>query len=466
VTYGAAAGRVNAVVSVTLLTASITVAACAKRVQPDRAAGLAAHPPSSVHEAPPVGSYPLTDSISMVIERDTTSAPRWTVRIGEGAPHAMLGEGGWSVPALHLTLERGTRGGVGGLLVRRYGETVFVARDALPGELPGSTPQALAELTPRLMIALNVPGVGIALIRDGEIAWRGYFGVKRSGSDDRIDSLTVFEAASTSKPAYTYPFMKLVENGAIDLDTPLVRYLGRDYIPGDTLHRAITARMVLSHTTGFPNWRGDEGLTVEFQPGTQVGYSGEGFQFLQTVAEAVTGKPMAAFTRDALFDPLGLSRASYVWLDAYDSIAAFGHTSGGEPRAREPYTEANAAYTLYITPADYARLLIEIMQADRSAPHSLSATTRAAMLESQHVVPDREPIARRGQTGGEVHFALGWRFDRTASGDIYWHSGSNSTGFQCYAEFDLDTGDGIVVMTNSSSGSPLWRALMATVGSR
>ncbi|HEX6588451.1 MAG TPA: serine hydrolase domain-containing protein, partial [Longimicrobiales bacterium] len=319
--------------------------------------------------------------------------------------------------------------------------------------------EEIAALLPPLMDSLHVPGVGVALIRDGAVAWTGSFGVKRAGGTDRVDAATVFEAASMSKPVYTYPFMKLVEDGVIDLDTPLVRYLGRDYLDGDTLHRAITARMVLAHTTGFPNWRGDDGLAVEFVPGTQVGYSGEGFQYLQTVVEHVTGLRMDAFARERLFDPLGLSTASYVWLDAYDTLAAWGHTAEGEPRPREPYTEPNAAYTLYVTPSDFARILIQIMRPDAGAPHSLSEATRGLMLASQHVVPDREPIARPGQAGGEVHFALGWRFDRTVDGDIYWHSGSNSTGFQCYAEFDPATGDGIVIMTNSSSGSPLWRAV-------
>ena len=102
------------------------------------------------------------------------------------------------------------------------------------------------------------------------------------------------------------------------------------------------------------------------------------------------------------------------------------------------------------------------MRADRSAPHSLSAATRDLMLTSQHAVPDREPVARGGRMDGVVHFALGWRFDRTSDGDIYWHSGSNSTGFRCYSEFDPTTGDGIVVMTNASGGSPLWQELMNT----
>ena len=451
--------------SVPSLAALIAFGACAAQPRPADVAAVD-------HAPPPIGAYALTDEITVVIERtdgvETGAAPAWTLRIGDGAAHALLPESssdGWRVPTLDMDVDAGARNGLAGLWVRRYGESVFLrpAEDPTASELPHATTAALAELTPRLMIALDVPGVGIALIRDGRIAWRG-FGVKHSGDEARIDSLTLFEAASMSKPAYTYPFMKLVENGIIDLDTPLVRYLGRDYIEGDTLHRAITARMVLSHTSGFPNWRGDEGLTVEFQPGTQVGYSGEGFQFLQTVVEEVTGRPMADFTREALFEPIGLSSASYVWLDAFDSTMATGHTEDGAPRPRRPYTEANAAYTLYITPVGYARILIEIMQADRSAAHSLSEATRDVMLESQHVAPDREPIRRGGHADGEVHYALGWRFDRTASRDRYWHSGSNSTGFQCYAEFDPETGDGIVIMTNSSSGSPLWRALMDATG--
>ena len=417
----------------------------------------------------PSGVYALTDSIAVTIERGATGQPGgWTLRIGDDSAHVLVPVAGrgWSVPALGIEVEAREREGVRGLQLRRFGETVFVRPvDAGPAASVStrSTVEALAELTPRLMIALDVPGVGIALIRDGEIAWRGYFGVKRSDGAEPIDSLTIFEAASMSKPAYAYPFMKLVETGAMDLDTPLVRYLGRDYIAGDTLHRAITARMVLAHTSGFPNWRGDEGLTVEFAPGTQIGYSGEGFQFLQTVAEAVTAKSMADFTRGGLLDPLGLTSASYVWLDAHDSLASFGHTADGVPRPRAPYTEANAAYTLYITPVGYARILLEIMGAP-TGPHSLSAATKATMLAPQHVAPDREPIRRGGRSDGEVHFTLGWRLDRTPSGDRYWHSGSNSTGFQCYAEFDPATGDGIVIMTNSSSGSPLWRELMDATG--
>ena len=456
--------------SAAALAAALALAACG--VQPRVAVSPAAERAAS-EVAPPAGVYALSDSIAITIEpaagNAAVRAAAWTFAIGADSAHAVVAraEGGWRVPALGIDFDAEVRDGVRGLRVERYGEAVFVGPrgDARAGlEAATSTPEALTELTPRLMIALNVPGVGIALVRGGEIAWRGYFGVERSGSEARVDERTVFEAASMSKPAYAYPFMKLVESGSIDLDTPLVAYLGRDYIAGDTLHRAITARMVLAHTSGFPNWRGDDGLAVEFPPGTRIGYSGEGFQYLQRVAEAVTGQAMAEFSRERLLEPLGLSSASYVWLGAYDSLLAAGHTAQGEPRPRRPYIAANAAYTLYITPADYARILIEIMRADRSAPHSLGPATLAAMLEPQHVAPDREPIRRGGSAEGEVHFALGWRLDRTTGGDRYWHSGSNSTGFQCYAEFDPETGDGIVIMTNSSSGSPLWRALMDATG--
>lgn len=425
-------------------------------------------------QEPPAGAFVLTPDHDLVIEGPVVpdgdgEKEAWTLRIADGDPHELeaRGENRWAVPDLHLTLERAADGD--GLRMVRYGEPVTVrpegsVTEARHGERPLG--EALDELTPRLMMALDVPGVSVAVVEDGEIARLAQYGVTTAGETEPVTRETVFEAASMSKPAYAYPFLGLVEEGRMDLDGPLVEYLGEDYIEGEELHRKITARMVLSHTTGFPNWRGDDGLTVRFEPGTEIGYSGEGFQFLQTAVEEVTGQSTEAFTRERLLEPLGMASSSYAWTEAYEETYATGHTSSGEPRDPRPYEDANTAYTLYTTPEDYARFLVEMVREDRGADHSLAAETLELMLSSQEVPEGRSPIARgEEETEGEVHFALGWRFDEgEAGGRRYWHSGSNSTGFQCYAEFDPETGDGIVVMTNSSSGSPLWRALMRELG--
>lgn len=267
--------------------------------------------------------------------------------------------------------------------------------------------------------------------------------------------------------------MKLVEQGIFDLDTPLVEYLGRLYLEGEPLHQQITARMVLSHTTGFPNWRqggrrSEEPVEVRFEPGTGFGYSGEGFWFLQRTIEHLTGLSTEELTREYLLDPLGMRQSSYVWMDEYESTAAAGHTAEGEipGRARSIYTEANTAFSIYTTPAEYARFFIEMMRPrGNNGSYLVGASLREAMYERVTRVPNRLPVQRGlAEPVGEVYFGLGWRIDDLSSGDRYLHSGSNRTGFRCFSEFDPRTGNGIVIMTNSASGLHVWEGIMRSVG--
>ncbi len=393
-----------------------------------------------------------------------------TFRIGDEREHpvSLLRPGVWVVPELDLELSAEGREEDRLLRLTRYQETVLLA-PAGPGnevDYAGWDRRAvIAHLVPRLMIAFNVPGVSVALVEEGEVRWLGQHGVKVAGGEDRVDASTIFEAASMSKPAYGYAVLGLAQDGILDLDRSLVEYLGADYLEGEELHRTITARMVLSHTTGFPNWRRGGELEVRFLPGSRIGYSGEGFLFLQTAVEAVTGLPTERFAQERLLRPLGMTASSYEWQERYDDRYATGHSPEGRPREWAPYQSANTAYTLYTTPADYARLLVEMLRPNASGPYSLSPEWRRTMLTSQVQAEERQPVGRRGEhPGATVHFVLGWRMDRLSAGPRYYHSGSNSTGFQCYSEFDPATGSGIVIMTNSSSGSPLWRALLREIG--
>jgi CubicO group peptidase (beta-lactamase class C family) len=129
---------------------------------------------------------------------------------------------------------------------------------------------------PGLMKQGGVPGMSIALIRDGKTVWLRGFGVKDKKTGEPVETDTVFEAASLSKPVFTYGVLKLVDQGKLNLDTPLSSYLPKPYVP-DERAGEITARLVLSHRTGFPNWRGSDGLLpIYFSPGERFSYSGEG----------------------------------------------------------------------------------------------------------------------------------------------------------------------------------------------
>jgi CubicO group peptidase (beta-lactamase class C family) len=142
-----------------------------------------------------------------------------------------------------------------------------------PAELKDGTPWKtlianLEKQIPGLMKEALVPGLSIAIIKDAKLLWRRGFGVKDSASKEPVDNDTVFEAGSTSKPVFAYVVMKLCEKGVMNLDTPLTKYTSERFLDGDPRLDLITARHVLSHTTGFQNWRSKkEPLKIHFQPG-------------------------------------------------------------------------------------------------------------------------------------------------------------------------------------------------------
>jgi CubicO group peptidase (beta-lactamase class C family) len=325
-------------------------------------------------------------------------------------------------------------------------------------------------LTPALMNELHVPGVSVALIAGRQVVWSHSFGVADARKGTPVTGGTLFEACSMSKPVFAYLVMKLVELGKLDLDRPLAEYLREEDPPTQNDKELITARMVLSHTTGFPGWRkGDEErqgpLPVKSRPGSRFGYSGEGVFYLQRAVEHITGEPLEVYAQRALFGPLGLRQMSYVWTPDLEPGLASGHDASGKFLQRSRYIHANAAYSLYTSALDYAAFLVEIMKPDRSAAHSLSRQSVEAMLGHQVAMDARDPIERPGSAQGlAVYWGLGWSVNTSAAGDIVHHSGANRTGFRCFSQFNPGRGTGIVIMTNSLSGGELWTRLISQVG--
>jgi CubicO group peptidase (beta-lactamase class C family) len=126
----------------------------------------------------------------------------------------------------------------------------------------------LEKSIPKLMEENKVPGFSIAIVRDAKLAWTWGFGVKNRAFEAPVDDSTMFEAASMSKPVFAYAVVKLCEMGVINLDTPLVKYTPERFLKGDKRLDLITARQVLSHTTGFQDARsGEKPLKIHFAPG-------------------------------------------------------------------------------------------------------------------------------------------------------------------------------------------------------
>jgi CubicO group peptidase (beta-lactamase class C family) len=276
-----------------------------------------------------------------------------------------------------------------------------------------------------------------------------------------------------SKVVFTYVVLKLVEQGKLDLDRPLVEYLDKPYLKDEPLHKQITARMVLTHRTGFPNWRKGgwrKGgpLPVKFTPGTEYGYSGEGYLYLQRVVEHITGKPLNPLMKEMLLGPIGMTLSSYVWEPCYDKLASAGHDKAGNVKPdRRLFDQANAAFSLYCAPDDYARFIIEVMKEDRSTKYSLIRESIEDMLTPTIEVKGSHgrQIPRIGRAKCvSVHRGLGWVVGKMAEGGIRaWHSGSNGTGFRCYSEFNPQKRTGIVIMTGSVNGNALYQNLVSAI---
>jgi CubicO group peptidase (beta-lactamase class C family) len=183
---------------------------------------------------------------------------------------------------------------------------------------------------PELMRKDGIPGLTIGVIREGKMAWVHGFGVKEINGGQAVTTETIFEAASLSKPVFAYGVLKLVEQGKLGLDVPLTTYLPKPYVDDARLEK-ITARIVLSHRTGFPNWRDGDSLPIYFTPGERFSYSGEGYVYLQRVVEKITAKPLNEYMKEAVFVPLGMTSSSYVWRAEFDALTATGHDDDGKP---------------------------------------------------------------------------------------------------------------------------------------
>jgi CubicO group peptidase (beta-lactamase class C family) len=298
----------------------------------------------------------------------------------------------------------------------------------------------------------RVPGLSIAVVDRGTVAWLAGYGTTASKVGGvNVTSDTIFEAASLSKPVTALAALRLVDDGKLALDTPLATYVTYADLPDDPRARAITARHVLSHTTGFPNWRQAGALRIFFEPGNRFSYSGEGYVYLQRAIEAITKEAFDATVHRLVFQPLGMSRSSF--LPVADDERAKPHTDIGSQLPPRERPDANAAASLRTTVSDYGRLLAAVM----AATTGLKPETATLMLSAQvQLDPScirctERPVANRSNT---VEWGLGWGLERGSEGAGIWHWGDNP-GFKCYVAATLDARRGVVFFTNSDAGLSL-----------
>ena len=353
----------------------------------------------------------------------------------------------------------------------------------------------------RQMQALGVPGIGIAVVEGGRLAWSRGFGRRDAAGEAPVDEATLFEMASLSKPVFAYLVLQLVDRGTLALDAPLVRYVRPDYLAPNPWSDRITVRDVLRHSTGLPNWRAHpdrETLAPAVAPGQRIDYSGEAFTWLQLAVEAVTGESLDQTARRLLFAPAGMADSSYGWDAALAARSVRGHGTPDDagavapkkqglreawdaalpiaaqwkkplsawryadaqralPQARRNAPDAvhwpgdilaNSAASLRCTVADYARFMALMVARDTPA-WALKPATRERMLSRQIDVPGRFSDK-----------TLGWNLEATVRGPVFFHSGSNAGIFKTFALGDAARQRAIVIATNATNGNLLYRRVV------
>jgi CubicO group peptidase (beta-lactamase class C family) len=326
----------------------------------------------------------------------------------------------------------------------------------------------------------DVHGLAVSIFNDGEIVYSEAFGVRRADTKERLRTDTVFYGASLSKAVFAVLVMQLVEEGVIDLDTPLQKYLREPVssfkatrakawhedlsdLEGEPLHKKITARMCLSPTTGFPNWRwfeSDKKLRVKFEPGTRYSYSGEGLTFLQVVLERVTRRSLEDLMREKIFRPYGMATSSYTWQPRFEGNFCHGHGVTGSLYEKDKDNTARSASTLETTSEDYARFVSAVLKGKGLKPGSWTE-----MFSPQIRIRSKRqfgPLASEATTANddiELSYGLGWGVLRTPHGRGAFKEG-HGDGFQHYSIVFPKRGLGVVIMSNSDNAESIFKALL------
>lgn len=325
----------------------------------------------------------------------------------------------------------------------------------------------------------GVPGVSMAIINEGRVESVRAYGLADATARIPVDTTTLFQAGSISKPVAAIAALRLAERGRLDLDSDINRYLEDWKLPESrfTRNATVTTRRVLTHTAGLTVW-GFPGyapgqpvptlvdvLNGRFPantppirndtiPGHRWLYSGGGYTILQQLLIDVTEQPFPALARELVLDPLGMTRSTYEnpLPPARLDEAAAGHDARGEtiPGKRHTYPEMAAA-GLWTTPSDLARFAVAVQRAAQAAASPLSPQLARGLLTPDTLL-----------TIGGNHWGLGLTIDGTGAAERFGHGGADA-GFIAQMVAFRHTGKGAVIMTNGQRGGALIQEVLRAI---
>lgn len=319
------------------------------------------------------------------------------------------------------------------------------------------------------MRRLKVPGVSVAVIRGGKLAWARGYGVTREGGP-AVTPQTLFQAASLSKSVTGLAAMRMAEQGKLDLDADVNTQLGAWKLPPGPGAGKASVRQLLSHTagttvSGFPGYPAGSPVPsvtqildgaapantapvrMQTAPGSAWAYSGGGYTVVQLAMAERAGKPFEKLVDELVFQPLGMRDSSFLHpLPAsLAPRAAQPHERSGKAYAEGPFVHPElAAAGMWTTPSDMARFAIGVQDA--------LAGRAKGLLPAQQARAMLVPVQR--------DYALGFGID--GKGQAFGHTGSNK-GFQSAMLALTEGGDGAIVMTNSDAGGELAAGLIRAI---
>jgi CubicO group peptidase (beta-lactamase class C family) len=303
------------------------------------------------------------------------------------------------------------------------------------------------------MKELNIPGLSFAIINDGEVVYHNVMGFANLEEKIPVTNKTIFEGASMSKSLFAFFVMTFVEEGKLDLDKPLFEYLPYPDIAYDDRYKKITARIVLSHRSGFPNWReneADKRLKIRFEPGTEYEYSGEGYQYLAMVLKKIEGTDWNGVEKafqEKVAKPIGLEHTVFIQTpftkehkaEPYDRNGKWIDWKNGDWYKKSENILVAAA-SIHSEPIDFAKWMITVMKGEILSDESYNE------LFKHH--------SQVSNSGHEVFYSLGFFTLGKPLNNLYLHPGDND-GFTCYYALDIEKDWGYVLFTNSQNGGGL-----------
>ncbi len=288
----------------------------------------------------------------------------------------------------------------------------------------------------------HIPSIGIGIINHGKLQQIRLFGDQKQ--ENPVSYNTIYKVASLTKPIVALITLKLIDANKLKLDEPLYYYYIDPDIKDTEYIKLLTPRIILSHQTGFPNWRyldKDNILKFEFKPGTKYHYSGEGFEFLRKALERKFNKPIEQLAQELLFKPLKMQDTHFTWdKDMDENRYAQEHDEMGKPIDLKKHQQANAAANLLTTIEDYSKFMVHILNGA-----GLSKKLYQEMMTKQ---VNEKP---------GIDFGLGWEiFNDIGQGEFALQHTGGDYGIKTLALLFPKSKRGIVIFVNSENGIKVW----------